>query len=58
MTVLCILVASFMLWSLPGAIAQQPGIVAGAILAQAADSAMTIMDGEQALVHWLPFVVL
>jgi len=46
MTVLWILLASFMLWSLPSAIAQQPGIVAGAILAQAADSAMTIMDGE------------
>lgn len=35
-----------MVWSLPCVVSQQPRTVAGAILAQAADSAMTILDAS------------
>jgi hypothetical protein len=41
-----VLVASLLLWSIPGAFMQREDIVAGALMARAAESFGTIMDGE------------
>lgn len=41
-----VLVASLLLWSIPGAFTQREDIVAGALMARAAESFGTILDGE------------